>query len=38
LHAKSIDFILPSSKQHIKVVAPLDPELEAAIKEFEKRG
>lgn len=38
LHAKSIDFTLPSTKQRITVVAPLDPELEAAIKEFERRG
>ncbi len=32
LHAKSIDFILPSSGHHIKVVAPLDRELEAFLK------
>jgi 23S rRNA pseudouridine955/2504/2580 synthase len=38
LHARSIDFTLPSLDQHIKVVAPLDPELEAIIKVFEKRG
>ncbi len=37
LHAKSIDFTLPSLNQHIKVVAPLDPELEAIIKIFEER-
>lgn len=35
LHAYSIEFILPSTQQSIKVVAPLDPELEAAIKAFE---
>lgn len=31
LHARSIDFILPSSGERIKVEAPLDPELEAVI-------
>jgi 23S rRNA pseudouridine955/2504/2580 synthase len=36
LHARSIDFVLPSLNQHIKVVAPLDPELEEAVKAFEK--
>lgn len=35
LHARSIEFTLPSMEQSIKVVAPLDPELEAAIKAFE---
>jgi 23S rRNA pseudouridine955/2504/2580 synthase len=35
LHARSIDFTLPSLNQHIKVVAPLDPELEEGIKFFE---
>lgn len=35
LHARSIDFILPSLNQRITVVAPLDPELEAGIKAFE---
>ncbi|RDI48768.1 RluA family pseudouridine synthase [Aquicella lusitana] len=35
LHARSVDFILPSLKQRITVVAPLDPELEACIKAFE---
>lgn len=34
LHARSIDFILPSSGQRITVEAPLDPELEAAIRAF----
>lgn len=37
LHARSIDFTLPSLDQHIKVVAPLDTELEAVIKAFEAR-
>lgn len=36
LHAKSIDFTLPSTGQQIKVTAPLDSELEAAIKAFER--
>jgi 23S rRNA pseudouridine955/2504/2580 synthase len=35
LHARSIEFTLPSLDQHIKVVAPLDPELEAGISMFE---
>jgi 23S rRNA pseudouridine955/2504/2580 synthase len=35
LHARSIDFTLPSLNQRITVVAPLDPELNAAIKAFE---
>jgi 23S rRNA pseudouridine955/2504/2580 synthase len=35
LHARSVDFILPSLNQRITVVAPLDNELEAAIKAFE---
>lgn len=35
LHARSIDFILPSLKQRITVVAPLDQELEQALKSFE---
>lgn len=34
LHARSVDFILPSLKQRIRVVAPLDPELESCIKAF----
>jgi 23S rRNA pseudouridine955/2504/2580 synthase len=34
LHARSIDFTLPSNNQHIKVKAPLDDDLEAAILEF----
>jgi 23S rRNA pseudouridine955/2504/2580 synthase len=38
LHAKQVVFTLPSTQQRITVEAPLDPELEAAIKEFEKRG
>jgi 23S rRNA pseudouridine955/2504/2580 synthase len=37
LHAKTIDFVLPSLNQHIKVDAPLDPELEAIIKAFAER-
>lgn len=35
LHARSIDFLLPSLNQRITVVAPLDEELEAAIHAFE---
>lgn len=38
LHAKSIDFTLPSSDKRITVEAPLDPELEAIIKVFEARS
>ncbi|TAK73805.1 MAG: RluA family pseudouridine synthase [Gammaproteobacteria bacterium] len=37
LHARSIDFTLPSLAQRITVVAPLDPALEAALKAFEKQ-
>lgn len=37
LHARSIDFTLPSLNQHITVEAPLDPELEAIINIFEIR-
>lgn len=36
LHAHSIEFTLPSTNQHIKVTAPLDPDLEAGIRGFEK--
>ena len=36
LHAHSIEFILPSDQRRIKVVAPLDPELEAAIEAFDR--
>lgn len=32
LHARLIDFTLPSTQQHIKVVAPLDNELEKTIQ------
>lgn len=35
LHARSIDFLLPSLNQRITVVAPLDEELEAAVQAFE---
>lgn len=35
LHARSIDFTLPSLNQHITVIAPLDTELEACIGSFE---
>lgn len=35
LHAQSIEFILPSLQQRIKVVAPLDSELEALVKKLE---
>lgn len=34
LHAKSIEFTLPSLAQHIKVTAPLDPELEGIIEKL----
>lgn len=34
LHARSIDFTLPSNNQHIKVKSPLDDDLEAALKQF----
>jgi 23S rRNA pseudouridine955/2504/2580 synthase len=37
LHARSIDFTLPSLDKHIRVEAPLDPELDAIIKVFESR-
>lgn len=37
LHAKSLEFSLPSLSQHIRVEAPLDAELEAVIKVFESR-
>lgn len=36
LHARSIDFTLPSDGQRIRVVAPLDPELEKTLKAFDK--
>lgn len=36
LHARSIEFTLPSLNQHISVVAPLDPELESSITAFKK--
>lgn len=32
LHARAVDFTLPSLGQHIKVMAPLDPEFESGIK------
>jgi len=35
LHARSIEFTLPSENQRIKVVAPLDPELEETISALE---
>ena len=37
LHARSVDFILPSLNQRITVEAPLDAELEAAINAFDKK-
>ena len=37
LHARAIDFTLPSKDKHIKVEAPLDPELKAIVKVFEER-
>lgn len=36
LHARSIEFTLPSLNQRIAVTAPLDPELEAGIKGFKR--
>lgn len=36
LHARSIDFTLPSLKQRITVEAPLDSELEQGLKGFER--
>jgi 23S rRNA pseudouridine955/2504/2580 synthase len=38
LHARAIEFTLPSLDQHIRVVAPLDPDLEEGIKAFEENG
>lgn len=35
LHARAIEFILPSLDQHIKVVAPLDPDLEEGLKKLD---
>ena len=35
LHARSIEFTLPSLDQRITVTAPLDPELEAIVGKFE---
>jgi 23S rRNA pseudouridine955/2504/2580 synthase len=34
LHARSLDFILPSTEQHITVVAPLDEDLESVIEKL----
>lgn len=34
LHAREIDFVLPSSNQRIRVIAPLDSELDESIKAF----
>ncbi len=36
LHARTIEFTLPSLNQHIKVTAPLDPDLEIGLKGFKK--
>lgn len=36
LHARSIEFTLPSLQQHISVTAPLDTDLEAGIQAFKK--
>lgn len=36
LHARSIEFTLPSINLTIKVTAPLDPELEASVQAFER--
>ena len=38
LHARSLDFTLPSLDQHIKVIAPLDQELEAVLQGLEKNN
>lgn len=38
LHAQCIDFTLPSTGQHIKVIAPLDIELTAGIEAFEQQA
>jgi 23S rRNA pseudouridine955/2504/2580 synthase len=38
LHARSVDFILPSTGQRITVEAPLDQELETCIKAFAGNG
>lgn len=35
LHARTIEFTLPSLNQHIKVTAPLDPDLEVGLEGFE---
>tara|TARA_R110000868_G_scaffold115799_2_gene308982 strand:- start:169 stop:1158 length:990 start_codon:yes stop_codon:yes gene_type:complete len=37
LHARSIEFTLPSLDQHITVTAPLDTDLEVGMKGFEKK-
>lgn len=36
LHARSIEFTLPTLNQHISVMAPLDPDLEEGIHSFKK--
>ena len=36
LHARTIEFTLPSLNQHVSVTAPLDPDLEAGIQAFKK--
>lgn len=36
LHARTIEFTLPSLNQHIKVTAPLDADLESALEAFSK--
>ena len=36
LHARTIEFTLPSLNQHIKVTAPLDPDLEVGLEGFER--
>lgn len=38
LHASAIDFILPSLEQHIKVVAPLDDELDFILQVLKNQG
>lgn len=36
LHAHTVEFTLPSLNQHIKVTAPLDPDLELGLEGFER--
>jgi 23S rRNA pseudouridine955/2504/2580 synthase len=38
LHAERIEFVLPSSKDHIRISAPLDAELEDCLAALTKRA